>query len=100
MTTINSGIKIMVLFNFQCKTCIASNLKKQNEERQMKKSSEESPKCTQFAWHEECEAWGRERPTTGTSIIFTLDRETGFVERLCFSQNRVEKNITYLKKEM
>lgn len=77
----------MALLNFQCKTCIASNLKKRTEERQKKKSSEESPKCTQFAWHEQHKAWGGERPTTGISIIFSLDRESGFVEWLYFSQN-------------
>lgn len=50
----------MALFKFQCKLWIASNLKKQIEERQIKKSSEESPKPTQFAWHEQCGAWDRE----------------------------------------
>lgn len=25
----------------------------------MKEISAQSPDCTQFAWHEQCEAWGR-----------------------------------------
>lgn len=76
----------MAIFNFQCRTCIASKLKKQTEERQMRKISEAPPNCTQFAWHEQYEA-GAERPATGISIIFTLDRETAFIELLCFPQN-------------
>lgn len=50
----------MASSNFQSKARVASNPKKQTEAKQRKKSSEESPKCKQFAGKEQCEAWGRE----------------------------------------
>lgn len=59
----------MALFNFQCKACIAFNFKKQTGERQMKKSLEESANCTQFAWHEQCEAWAERGPLLAQALF-------------------------------
>lgn len=76
----------MALFNFQCKTCIAFNLKKQTEERQMQKSSKESPKWKQFAQKEQCEAWGREA-RYWHKHDFQFGQGDWICGTLCFTQN-------------